>query len=42
MAEKLCKKEKVKDQNPEKVKFTCKKCRLQAKKKKSLCKPEKL
>jgi len=42
MSKKLCKKEKVKDQNPEKVKFTCKKCGLQAKKKKSLCKPEKL
>jgi lipopolysaccharide biosynthesis regulator YciM len=42
MSKKLCKKEKVKDIKSEKAKFTCKKCGFQAKKKKSLCKPEKL
>lgn len=42
MPEKLCKKNKKKNQKAEEAKFECKKCGLQDKKEKKLCKPVKL
>jgi len=42
MSKKLCKKDKNKTAKPEKAKFECKKCGLQAKKEEKLCKPVKI
>jgi len=42
MSKKLCKKDKKKKIKPEKVRFECKKCGLQAKKEEKLCKPVKI